>query len=771
MKVVNTTVPKKEGIGLITGRSGYTDDLADKNALIIRVLRSPHAFAKIKSIDVSEAEAMDGVHCVLTYKDVPRKRFTRAGQGYPEPSPKDRYIMEEYLRHPGDEVCAVAADNEKIAELALEKVKVEYEVLEPVLDMEEAEEHASKVHPEDDAFTMFDMGFDPKKNIACTYDMEVGDVEKTLASCDVVVDETYYTHAQAHAMMEPHTCTAYVDMHQRLNVITSTQTPTHMRRILGEALEMPVSKIRVFKPRVGGGYGGKQQLHGEMICSLVALRTGRSARLTYKRSEVFSATCSRHPMRFKMRIGSDKAGNIRAIDMQALADTGAYGEHALTVYMVAGSKTLPLYNHVESVRFGGKVMYTNHPPAGAYRGYGAIQGNFALESAMCELAVKLGMEPSELRAKNMIKEGETSPIFQIMGEGGEGTAMTVESCKLDYCLKRVKEISGWDKKFPRVQMDGDKVRSVGLAIAMQGSGIPHMDMGSAVLKLNDDGFFNMTVGATDLGTGSDTIMAQIAAEAMGCSADRIVVYASDTDLTPFDCGAYASSTTYISGSAARNAGEQMKELIEKEGARKLELKPEEVEFDGDVVKAKDGSAEITLEDLSSGLYYTDGEGQKQLIANGSYVGHKSPPPYMAAVAEIELDTKTGDIKVLEYSAVTDCGTTINPGLCQIQVEGALVQGIGMTMYEKVEYTDSGNLLTNTFQKYRLPTRVDAPKLNCEFAESYEPSGPYGAKSVGEIGIDTPPAAIANAIYNAVGVRIRTLPLTPEKILKAIREKG
>jgi CO/xanthine dehydrogenase Mo-binding subunit len=346
-------------------------------------------------------------------------------------------------------------------------------------------------------------------------------------------------------------------MHGRLNIITSTQTPTHVRRILAEALGMQVRDIRVFKPRVGGGYGGKQQIHGELLCCLATIRTGRPARLVYTRQEVFASSYTRHAMRIRMRIGADKTGTIKAIDMQALADTGAYGEHALTVYMVAGSKTLPLYNRVEAVRFGGKVMYTNHPCAGAYRGYGAIQGNFALESAMTELAAKLGMKPDTLREKNMIKESETSPIFKIMGEGGEGTAMTVESCKLDYCLKRVKELSGWDKKYPRVQVDGDRVRAVGLAIAMQGSGIAHMDMGSAVLKLNDDGFFNMTVGATDLGTGSDTILAQIAAEALGVAADRIVVYASDTDLSPFDCGAYASSTTFVSGNAAARAGARM----------------------------------------------------------------------------------------------------------------------------------------------------------------------------------------------------------------------
>lgn len=762
---INKSIPKIDGVGLVTGKPVYTDDIASDQALIVKVLRSPYAYAKIKKINTEAAKRLDEIKCILTYKNVPDQVYTRAGQGYPEPSPYDKKILDQYVRYVGDAVAVVAGTTETAVDLALNKIRVEYEVKTPVLDYEKAMTSTSKVHDPDCGKVMFPIGRDASKNIAASYAMEIGKTSKVIEDSDVVYKNRFYTQAQAHAMSEPHSSYAYLDMHDRLNIVSSTQTPFHLRRILGKTLEIPLNKIRVFKPRIGGGYGGKQFIHGEFFVSLVTLRTKMPSKLIYTRKEVFEASNTRHPMRIDITIGANTDGMIQGIDMEILSNTGAYGEHALTVFMVAGSKTLPLYNKVKAVKFSGNIVYTNTTPAGAYRGYGAIQGNFALESAIDEVAELLSIDPIAFRMKNMMAEGETSKIFEVMGEGTEGTAQTIKSCKLKECLKKVKEEIKWEEKYPYTIVDEERIRSVGLAIAMQGSGIPFIDMGAAVLKLNDDGFFNLMIGATDLGTGSDTVMAQIVAEVLEIETERIVVYSSDTDLTPFDVGAYASSTTYVSGKSVELTAKEMLEQLKVE-AKKI-LNVGELSYEEGKFYTEDHV--MTLKELSNELYY--GEDMKQLVASKSYYGTQSPPPYMAGAVEIEINKNTGRIKVLDYVAAVDCGVTLNPNLAKIQVEGALVQGIGMTLYEEAQRTDKGGLKNNTFLHYSTPTRVEVENLNVSFAQSYEPSGPFGAKSVGEIGIDTPPAAIGNAIKNALGIRMTSLPITSEKvILKYLSQK-
>ena len=651
-------------------------------------------------------------------------------------------------------------------EEALKLIEVEYEVLEPILDYKKAYKNEIVIHPEDGISQAFEMGFRPKENVAASYEMEVGNVEDVLKECDVVIEHTAETQAQAHAMLEPHVSNARIDDHNRLVIYTSTQTPFHIRRIMAQTLGMPLSQIRIVKPRVGGGFGGKQQFHCEMFVALVTLRTGLPCKMQYTREEVFASSYTRHPMQITMKIGASKDGRIKAIDCRALSDTGAYGEHALTVFMIVGSKVLPLYNKVKAVKFGGKVVYTNHVSAGAYRGYGAIQGNYAVESIIDELAEKLHMDPIKLRELNSMKEQETSPIFKIMGEGTEGTEMIMESCKLPYCIKRGRELMDWDKKYPVKKVGDHKVRSVGCAIAMQGSGIPFLDMGSCTIKLNDGGSYMVTVGATDIGQGSDTVISQIVAEALQTTMDKVIIYSSDTDLTPYDCGAYASSTTYVSGNAAYNAACKMRERLLKEAAVELKVKPDEVEFDGTTFTA--GKKSISLVDLSTGRLYNNDT--HQIAVTESYHGHVSPPPFMAAFGEFEFDTETYEYKMIKYVTVTDCGTTINPALAKGQVEGGIIQGYGMASSEAVLYSSTGKLLSNTFDTYHIPTVKEVGELVTEFADSYEPTGPFGAKSVGEIGIDTPPAVLCNAVYNAFGVRIHHLPITPEKIFEAMKAK-
>jgi probable selenate reductase molybdenum-binding subunit len=752
------------------GKPAYTDDLPPHDALWVKMLRSPHAFARIVAIDAREALNIPGVACILTWKDVPRIPYTRAGQGYPEPSPHDKFILDEFVRYIGDEVAIVAAQDEATASRAIAAIKVEYETKDSLLDFEAALDATIVIHPESEIHEMFPIGFAPHRNLASSYGMEIGDVDAELGLSEVVVEKRLYTQAQSHAAMEPHASFSYLDIHGRLNVFTSTQTPFHTRRLLGRCLDLPLSKIRVVKPRIGGGFGGKQHVHLEPYVSLVTLKTGLPARAALTRKEVFEASFTRHQMRFDVRIGALNDGTLRAIDVKVLSNTGAYGEHGLTVLMVAGAKSLPLYNKVKAVRFGGDVVYTNRISAGAFRGYGAVQGNFALESTVDELAHVLGIDPVELRRKNMIAEGESSDIFAVMGEGGEGLPMTIESCKLEYCIARGKELIGWDAEPLVREVSPGIVRAKGMALAMQGSGIPLIDMGATFLELQDGGCFKLRMGATDLGTGSDTIIAQIVAEELGVKLSDIHVYSSDTDHTPFDVGAYASSTTYVSGNAALNAAKKMKKLLVDTVSDKFGLPLGTVDFDGSSFFDSEGRVLVSLKQFSLDTLYCNREKMKDLMVSASYTGHTAPPPYMAGFADVEVDTETGVVRLVKFVAVVDCGTPINPNLARIQMEGGLLQGIGMALCENIVFNEKGRLLTNTFMSYPIPTREDVGQILVEFAESYEPTGPFGAKSIGEIGIDSPPAAIANAIRQAIGSRLVDTPFTPEKVLSAIRSK-
>lgn len=757
MRVVGQGLPKTDGMAIATGKPVYTEDLAMAKALVVKILRSPHAFARIKAIDTEKATALEGVACVLTYKDVPKVRFTLAGQTYPEPSPYDRLILDEIVRYVGDEVAVVAAVDERTAARALELIKVEYETLEPVLDFETAKDHRSTVHPEDDLQCNYDIGMQRERNVVSSHKVEVGDVEAELAKCPVTVEETFYTQAQAHAMMETYRAFNYLDHNGRLVVVSSTQIPFHVRRQLARALQIPASRIRVIKPRIGGGFGGKQTGAVEIFTALVTLKTGKPSIIVYDRSETFSCTTSRHAMRLKVRLGADLAGYIRVVDIQGLSDTGAYGEHAPTVFAVVGAKTLPLYNKTKAVRFMGDVVYTNKMPAGALRGYGATQGTFALESAVNILAEKLNIDPTELRLQNLIREGETCLIHQDS---------SLKSSTLATCIERGRKLIGWDSKFPRTKIDGNKVRAVGMAVTMQGSGIAGIDTASAEIRLNDDGNYTLLVGSTDMGTGSDTILAQMAAEVLGAELEHIIVHAADTDVSPYDPGSYASSTTYVTGMAVVMAAEDLKRQIIETGAKHLATEPDKVEFDGKVVRFGDRS--VSLQQLAA--MSVAGAGRRQLAAQATYGNDESPPPFIAGFAEVEVDKETGKVELIQSVAVVDCGTVINPNLARIQTEGGIVQGIGLALFEEVRYDTGGKMMTDTFMQYKIPCRKDIGDIKVVFEESFEPTGPFGAKSIGEVVINTPAPAIAHAVYNAVGLRATRLPITPEQVFKAVAKE-
>lgn len=758
MKYVNQPIRKKDAMALVTGKPVYTDDIAPKDCLVVKVLRSPHAHAEILEIKKDIAEKLPGIVCVLTYEDVPQKRFTMAGQTYPEPSPYDRLILDKRVRFVGDAVAIVAGETEKAVDQAMKVIKVKYDVLEPVLDFHEAKDNPILVHPEDNWQALCPVGADNKRNLCASGLEEHGDVDKVIAESDVVVENTYHTKAVQQTMMETFRTYTQMDTYGRLNIISSTQVPFHVRRILSNALDIPKSKIRVIKPRIGGGFGAKQTVVAEVYPAIVTLKTGRPAKIIYTREESLIASSPRHEMEIKVRIGANKDGHIRGIEVKTLSNTGAFGEHGPTTVGLSGHKSIPLYSKAEVFRFQYDVVYTNKMSAGAYRGYGATQGIFAVESAINELAVKLNMDPVALREMNLTREGDVMHAYY-----GE----TANSCTLDRCLERTAEMIGWKEKYPcRIMPDG-KIRGVGIAMAMQGSGISSVDTGSVSIKINDDGFYALTIGASDMGTGCDTILSQMAADCLDCSVDDIIVYGVDTDVSPYDSGSYASSTTYVTGMATVKACQTLVDKMKAYGAEKLGCSVDDVEFDGEkVYSLKDGSS-ISRKDIGNAIMCA---GENALFATEAHSSPVSPPPFMAGAVEVEVDPETGSVKLIDYAAVVDCGTVVNPNLARVQVEGGLVQGIGMALHENITYNEKGELAENSLMQYKIPTRMDMGKLRVEFDSSYEPTGPFGAKSIGEIVINTPAPAIAQAIYNATGLRFTELPITPEKIAMGMIDK-
>lgn len=752
MKYVNQPIVKKDAYALLSGKPVYCDDLALKDCLIIKLLRSPHAHAKIKSIDITLAEKVPGIEAVYTYKDVPQERFTLAGQTFPEPSPYDRQILEDVVRYVGDEVAIVAGKDEACVNKALKLIKVEYEVLDAVLDFTKAIDNEVIVHAEDNYKTLCEIGNERMRNICSHDESVVGDLDAAFDQCDIILERDYHTKANAQAMMETFRSYAYVDAFDRLNVVSSTQVPFHVRRMLSNALGIPKTKIRVVKPRIGGGFGAKQTGCCEIFAAFVTWKLKKPSKIVYTREETFTASNSRHEMKMHVKIGAKQNGEILAIDLHTLSNTGAYGEHGSTTVGLSGHKSLPIYNHMLASRFHFDVVYTNTMQAGAYRGYGATQGQFAVESAVNELAEALHLDPCELRFMNMVKEGEVMP--QYYGE-------QLNACALDRCLKKAMDMIGWKEK-GIVRDMGDKMRGLGVALSMQGSGIANVDIASVIIKLQDDGFYTLAIGATDMGTGCDTILAQMAAECLECDVDQIVTQGVDTDASPYDTGSYASATTYVTGMSVVKACEVLKKQIIEEAAVLMDVEKEHISFDGKKIYAIEDGKEMSLSDFAN-ICFAGGKGAC-LIANASHCSPTSPPPFMAGIAEVDVDKLTGEITMVDYVAVVDSGTIINPNLARIQVEGGIAQGIGMALYEDVTYSDTGKMRNNSFMQYKIPTRLDVGRIRVDFESSYEDSGPFGAKSIGEVVINTPSPAIASAVAHASGMHVRTLPITAEKVL-------
>ena len=754
---IHKSVRKKDSMQLLLGKPVYTDDITGP-ALVVKLLRSPHANAIVEEIHTEIAKKIPGVVDIYTWEDVPKTRFAIAGQTYPEPSPYDRLIIDRHVRFVGDVVAIIAAEDEKAACKAMKLVKVKYNVLEPVLDFHKAKDNPVLVHPEDDWYPPVDVGGDVKRNVIAHELSGDGDVDAVISDCEVSFSHAYHMRAFNQAMMETFRTYTCLDRYGRLHVISSTQIVFHVRRILSRALGIPKSKIRVEKPRIGGGFGAKQTAVSEVYPAFVTMQTGRPAKLIFTRYESQIAGSPRHEMEVTVRLGADRDGHIRGLDLYTLSNTGAYGEHGPTTVGLSGHKSIPLYTGgLEAFRFGYDVVYTNTMAAGAYRGYGATQGIFALESSVNELAESLGIDPTQIREKNMLREGMKMPAYY-----GE----TANACALDRCMARCRELFGWEEKYPVREMGDGKVRTAGVAMAMQGSCISNVDVGSATVKLADDGTFNLIIGAADMGTGCDTILAQMVAECMDCSVDDVAVFGADTDASPYDSGSYASSTTYVTGKAVELACEELKKKLCAIAAGMLGCEPEETVFEDGCVRKINTDECVTLAQTSVKDQVAN---DIAAVATASHSSPVSPPPYMVGMVEIELDRYTGEVKILDYVAVVDCGIAINPALARIQAEGGIVQGIGHTLFENITYDETGKPVESNFMQYKIPTRLDMGHLRVEFENSYEPTGPFGAKSIGEIVINTPAPAIAHAIYRATGVWHRELPITPEKILMSMPE--
>ena len=774
---------KVDAVKLVQGKPAFAGDIEKRGMLVAKVLRSPLPHARIKKIDASKARALEGVAAVLTHQDVPRVVYSSAGQSDPIPGPLDMFSLDEKVRYVGDRVAFVAAETEEIAEQALKLIEVEYEELPAILDMGESLDNPTLIHDEPEYVDFAES--DASRNLAAHIHIDIGDVEKGFAEADHIFEHEYEVPKVQQAHIEPHVVVTYWDEDDRLVIRTSTQVPFHVRRILAPVLGLPIKRIRVIKPRIGGGFGGKQEVQIEDVAAHLTIATGRPVMFETTREEEFTASRSRHPMRVRLKTGVKKDGTITANAMYALSDTGAYGCHALTVTGNTGHKSMALYvgdgdyREKPNIQFIADIVYTNRSSSGAYRGYGVPQGFWPLERQMERIANALGLDPIEFRLKNALREGELQPFSTAWSEGREPRPEVITSNGLEECVRQGRAAIGWDQKYGQAnwqEIPGKPHlrKGIGVAMVMQGTAIPYLDMGGASIKMNDDGSFNLLVGATDLGTGSDTVLAQMAAEVLGVPVEDILVYSSDTDFTPFDVGAYASSTTYISGAAVVKAAQVVAEQVMTRAAKMLnaegddpQVDPSEIVLGERMATAPDGRS-VTMRDIAyHSLHHED---QLQIMGVGSYMSPVAPPPFAAQFAEVTVDTETGMVTVDKLVMAVDSGIIVNPVTASGQIEGGMTQALGYAVSEEMLYDDQGRIRERDFTDYHIFAAHEMPELETIFVETFEPSHPFGVKAVAEIPMDGVAPAVGNAIMHACGADLSDNPATPERIWRALQQK-
>ncbi len=776
-RYVGAPEPKVDAVKLAQGKPAFTADVEMRGMLVGKILHSPIAHGWIRRIDAGKARALPGVHAVLTYRDVPRVVFATAGQSDPIPGPLDCVSLDRKVRYAGDRVAAVAAETEEIAQRALALIEVEYEELPAILDPRESMAAGAPVIHDEGDYGGFGES-DPQRNLAAAIDMALGDVEAALRAADHVFEGEYAVSKVQQTPIEPYVCITHWDENDRLVVRTSTQVPFHARRILAPVLGLPIKRIRVIKPRIGGGFGNKQEVMIEDLCGHLTIATGRPVRLEYTREEQFTASTSRHPMIVRLRTGVMADGRMVANDMHVLSDTGAYGGHAVTVTGNTGHKAMSLYpadrgpDGQPHVRFHADVVYTNLPASGAYRGYGGPQGFFPLECHMERIARALGLDPLAFRLMNVVQPGQEHVMSKAWSEGREAKGELIRTNAIAECARVGAELIGWGvgklvggELVGGKLVDGEVRRGKGVAFVMHGTAIPNLDMGAASIKMNDDGSFNLLVGATDLGTGSDTILTQMAAEVLGCPPEDFITYSSDTDFTPFDKGAYASSTTYISGTAVVEAARKVAGQVKAVAARLLEVPAGEIRLADRRAIAGDGRSVTLAQVALESLHHSR---QHQIMDTASHVSPDSPPPFAVQFAEVAVDTATGQVTVEKLVMVLDCGMIMNPITAAGQVEGGMAQALGYALCEEMVFDASGRMVNPRFGDYRIFTADEMPEMQVRFVQTYEPTHPFGAKALAEIPLDGVAPAVANAIYDATGVRVPAIPLTPERVWRALR---
>ncbi|MBD1806058.1 molybdopterin-dependent oxidoreductase [Microcoleus sp. FACHB-SPT15] len=749
---VGQSIPKQDGPALVTGKPSYTADWSPSGLLHLKVLRSPYPHARIRKIYTDKAKALPGVHAVFTHEDVPRIPYTTAGHAEPVPDPLDHYLLDNKVRFVGDRVAAVVAESPDIATLACQLIEVDYEILPHVIDPVQAMQGNVVIHDEPESYQIPDV----QHNIAGKVVLEHGDIEQGFAAADLIVENTYYLPAVQHVHLEPHVSVCWLDDDGTLVIRSSTQVPFHAQRIVAQILNLPIEKVRVYKAQIGGGFGNKQEILTEDLCALATLKTGKPVQLEFTREEEFIATNSRHAMQIHLKTGVKADGTLVAQAMEAISNTGAYGNHAGTVVFLTGCFPLGLYRCLHQ-RFYGWGIYTNTMPAGAFRGYGATQGTFAVESQMDEIAQKLGIDPLELRLKNIIHPED---VIKLGREEAHDHFHLIGSYALRECFEKVIEVLDYVPGTPPV-VDGYLRRGLGFAVSMQGSGLAKIHKAGVKLSLTTDGQYELRTGSVDVGTGSDTSLRQIAAEVLGVTVADIEIITGDTHQTPYDSGSYASATAYISGQAVNKAAREMRSHLLKLTAKRLQTQPELITFVGKTVKANE--QEISLQELAA---YAQTQ-QESLTVEVEHAADESSLTFAVQGVEVEVDTETGNIKVLRCVQAIDIGKAINPRICHGQAMGGIVMGLGYALSEELRIDEQGRILNPTLRTYRIPTAKDAPPMEIILVEKDDAYGPFGAKGIGEIGTNCTAPAIANAVAHATGVRLTQLPMTPERVWRAV----